>query len=62
VTRSYYKQNTIAKWATKNRSRNSLAMSRKEEKKALASFHKQPLQDSGKTSTYIFANRLGVRV
>jgi len=47
---------------TKNRSRNSLAMSRKEEKKALASSLTQPLQDSGKTSDCIFANMLGVRV
>jgi hypothetical protein len=37
-------------------------MRRKEEKKALARSHTQPSQDSDKTSTYIFANKLGVRV
>jgi hypothetical protein len=37
-------------------------MSRKEEKKVMASFHTQPLQDFGKTRACIFANRLGVRV
>jgi hypothetical protein len=37
-------------------------MNRKEEKKALTSFHKQPLQDSGKTNAYIFVKKLGVRV
>jgi hypothetical protein len=50
------------KWATKNKSRSSLAMSKKEEKKALASSHTQSLQDFGKKSTYIFVNKLGVRV
>jgi hypothetical protein len=47
---------------TKNRSRNSLAMSKKEEKKTLVSSHAQPSQDFGKTSAYIFMNRLRVRV
>jgi hypothetical protein len=37
-------------------------MSRKEEKKVLANFHTQPLQDSGETNTCIFANRLRVNV
>jgi len=37
-------------------------MSKKEEKKALANFHTQPLQDSGETNICIFANRLRVRV
>jgi len=47
---------------TKNRNRSFLAMSRKEEKKALASSHTQPSQDFGETSACIFVNRLGVRV
>ncbi len=37
-------------------------MSTKEENKALASFHAQPLQDFDETNICIFMNKLGVRV
>jgi hypothetical protein len=50
------------KWAIKNGSRSSLVMNLKEEKKTLVSFHTQPLQNFGKTSAYIFVNKLRVRV
>jgi hypothetical protein len=46
----------------KNRSKSSLAMSKNEEKKALANSHTQLSQDFGKTSACIFVNMLGVRV
>jgi hypothetical protein len=36
---------------TKNRSRSSLVMSKKEEKKVMANFYTQPLQDFGETNT-----------
>jgi hypothetical protein len=37
-------------------------MTKKEEKKALANSHTQPLQDFGETNACIFVNKLGVRV
>ncbi len=37
-------------------------MNIKEEKKVIASFHTQPLQDPSETNICIFMNRLGIRV
>jgi hypothetical protein len=45
-----------------NRSRSSLAMSKKKEKEALMSSHTQLSKEYGETSTCIFTNMLGVRV
>jgi hypothetical protein len=50
------------KWVIENRSRSSLAMRRKEEKKALVSSHTHLSKDYGKTNVCIFTNMLGVRV